>query len=163
MKKIFSDEIYSTPPAKIIATNRIVFNHIDEAWSIELFMIVYKTSDKIGFRYMFEIIASLPKQTCGTPLKKRNAQSKTNEIWKTLTISKRSLVKIECDRGADFYLSVLQKFLTVKNINHYSRFTDKGPRTAERAFITIRYFLKKPLFLKGNADWITKIPSLLKQ
>ena len=80
MKKIFSDEIYSTRPGKNNATKRIVFNHVEEAWSIELYMIVHKTSDKIGFRYMFEIIDNFPKQTCGTPLKKRNAQSKTNEI-----------------------------------------------------------------------------------
>ena len=34
--KIFIDEIYSSPPRKIYPTNKIVTNHIDETWSIDL-------------------------------------------------------------------------------------------------------------------------------
>ena len=49
MKKIdltitFIDETYSKPPRKSYPTNKIVYNHIDEIWSIDLAdMIDYKT------------------------------------------------------------------------------------------------------------------------
>ena len=47
-----------------------------------------------------------------------------------------------------------------KNIGHFSRYTDKGPSIAERVIRTIRNLLKKPNFLKGNADWLSELPSV---
>ena len=42
--KVFIDEIYSKPPIKNYPTNKIVYNYIDEIWSIDLAdMIDYKT------------------------------------------------------------------------------------------------------------------------
>ena len=50
-----------------------------------------------------------------------------------------------------------------KNIQHYSRFTDKGPTIAERVISTIRNLLKKPIFLPGKADWLSELPTIFKQ
>ena len=50
-----------------------------------------------------------------------------------------------------------------KNIHHYSRYTDEGPSIAERVIRTIRNLLKKPVFEKGNADWLSELPSAIKQ
>ena len=50
-----------------------------------------------------------------------------------------------------------------KNIQHYSCFTDKGPSIAERLIRTLRSLLKKPVFEKGNADWISELPSVVKK
>ena len=50
-----------------------------------------------------------------------------------------------------------------KNIHHYSRFTDKGPSIAERVIRTVRNLLKKPVFLAGNADWLSELASITKQ
>ena len=48
--KIFIDEIYNKPPIKKYPTNKIVYNHIDEKWSIDLAdKIVYKNSNNRGF------------------------------------------------------------------------------------------------------------------
>ena len=49
-----------------------------------------------------------------------------------------------------------------KNIQHYSRFTDKGPSIVERVIRTVRNLLKKPVFEKGNADWLSELPSVIK-
>ena len=43
LKKIFVDEICSKPPIKNHPTNKIIYNHIDEIWSIDLAdMVDYK-------------------------------------------------------------------------------------------------------------------------
>ena len=43
-------------------TNKIIYNHIDEIWSIDLAdMLVYKISDNKGFRYIFVIIDNSSK------------------------------------------------------------------------------------------------------
>ena len=86
------------------------------------------------------------------PLKNKYSQTITNEFSSILTTSKRKPLKTESDRGSDFYISIFQNFLKIKNIHHYSRFTDKGPSIAERVIRTLRKLLKKPEFLAGNAD-----------
>ena len=52
---------------------------------------------------------------------------------------------------------MFQSFSKSKNINRYLGFTIKCPRKAERLFTTI----KKPVFEKGNADWISELPSVI--
>ena len=96
-------------------------------------------------------------------LKNKYSQTITNGFSNILTTSKRSPVKLEWDRGTEFYNSFFQNFLKAKNIEHYSRFTDKRPSIAERVIKTIRNILKKPVLEKGNADWLGELPSVIKQ
>ena len=163
LTKIFIDEIYSKPPRKNYPTNKLIYNHLDEIWSIDLAdMIDYKISNNIGFRYIFIIVDNFSKYLWGIPLKNKYSQTITNEFSNILTTSKRKPLKIESDRGTEFYNSIFQNFLKSKNIHHYSRYTDKGPSIAERVIRTLRNLLKKPVFEKGKADWISELPSVVK-
>ena len=66
--KIFVDEIYSSPPKKNYSTNKIVYNHIDEVWIIDLAgMIDYKNLNNKGYRYIDISSLSLiiSKNVCG--------------------------------------------------------------------------------------------------
>ena len=164
LTKIFIDEIYSKPPRRNYPTNKIVYNHIDEIWSIDLADFSdYKTTNNEGFRYIFIIIDNVSKYLWTIPLKNKYSQTITNEFSNILIKSKRKPVKIESDRGSEFYNSVFQNFLKSKNIHHFSRFTDKGPSIAERAIRTVRNLLKKPVFLAGNADWLSELQSVIKK
>ena len=164
LMKIFIDELYSKPPKKNYPTNKIIYNHIDEIWSIDLGDFSdYKTSNNKGYRYIFIIIDNFSKYLWTIPLKNKYSQTITNEFSNILTKSKRKPLKIESDRGLEFYNNIFQNFLKSKNIQHYSRFTDKGPSIAERVIRTVRNLLKKPVFLAGNADWLSELPSVIKQ
>ena len=48
------------------------------------------------------------------PLKNKNSHTITQEFSKILITSKRSPVKLESDRGAEFYNSIFQKILKIK-------------------------------------------------
>ena len=145
-------------------TNKIVWSHIDEIWSIVLAdFFDNKTSNHKGFRYIFNIFDIFFKKTWCTPLKNKNIQTITNEFWSILTKSKRSPLKLESDRGSEWDFSVFQKFFKAKNIHHYSRFTDKGPSVAQKIIRTLRNLLKKPKFGKRSADWLSELPSVLKR
>ena len=49
--KIFIDEIFSKRSSKYYPANKIIYNHIDEIWSVDLAdMIAYKTLNNKGFR-----------------------------------------------------------------------------------------------------------------
>ena len=162
--KIFIDEIYSKPPMRNYPTNKIIYNHIDEIWSIDLAdMIDYKIANNKGYRYIFIIIDNFSKYLWAIPLKNKYSQTITEEFSNILTTSKRKPLKLESDRGTEFYNSIFQSFLRNKNIQHYSRFTDKGPSIAERVIRTVRTLIKKPVFEKGRADWLSELPSVIKQ
>ena len=164
LTKIIIDEVYNKPPKKNYPTNKIVYNNIDEIWSIDLADFSdYKTFNNKGFRYIFIIIDNFSKYLWTIPLKNKYSETITTEFSKILTKSKRKPLKIESDRGTEFYNSIFQNFLRNKNFHHYSRFIDKGPSITERVIRTVRSLLKKPVFEKGRADWLSESPSVIKQ
>ena len=107
------------------------------------------------------MIDNFSKYFWATPLKKNYSQTITNEFSKTLTTSKRKALKLEPDRGTEFYNSTFQNFLRSRNIQHYSRYTDKRPSIAERVIKTLRNFLKKPVLLAGNANWLSELSAVV--
>ena len=123
----------------------------------------YKTSNNKGFRYVLIVIDNFSKYLWAIPLKNKFSQTITNEFSNILTTSKRKPNKLKSDRGSEFYNSIFQNFLKSKNIQHFSRYTDKGPSIAERVIRTLRNLLRKPVFEKGNADWLSELPSVIKQ
>ena len=162
--KIFIDEIYSKAPKKNYPTKKILYNHIDEIWSVDLAdMKDYKISNNKGCRYIFIIIDNFSKFLWAIPLTNKYSESITNEFSNILTTLKRKPLELESDRGSEFYNSIMQNFLKSKNINHYSIYTDKGSSIAERVFRTVRSLLKNSVFEKGNADWLSELPSVIKQ
>ena len=164
LTKIFINEIYSKPLKKNYPTNKIIYNRIDEMWSIDLAdMIDYKTSNNKSFRYIFIIIDNLSKYFWAIPLKNKNSQIITNEFSNILAKSKSKPLKLESDRGSEWYNSIFQNFTKAKNIHHYSCFTDKGPSVVERVIRSVRNLLKKPVFEKGKADWLSELLSVVKQ
>ena len=133
-----------------------MYNSIDEIWSIDIAGFSdFKTSNIKGFRYIFTITVNFSNYLLCVPLNNKYSQTITNEFSNILSTSKRSPHKIESDREAEFYNSRFQNFLRTKNIQHYSRFTDKGPCIAKRVIRTKRNLLKKPVFSAGNANWIS--------
>ena len=94
---------------------------------------------------------------------KKNKKTKTDNFSKVLTKSKEEPLKIEGDRGGQWYNSIFRNFLKAKKIQQYSRFTDKGPSIAKRVNRTIKNLLKKPVFEKRNAIWLSEMPSVIKQ
>ena len=109
------------------------------------------------------MIDNFSKYLFAIPLRNKYSQTITNEFSNISTTSKRKPLKIESDRGAEFYNYIFQNFLKSKNYQHYSRFTDKGPSIAKRVIRTLRNLLKKPVFEKGNANWISELPSVIRQ
>ena len=94
LTKIFIDEIYSKPSRKNYETNKIIYNHIDEIWSMDLAeMIDYKISNNKLFRYTFIIFDNFSKHLWDIPLKNKFSQTITNEFSNILSTSKRGLSK----------------------------------------------------------------------
>ena len=109
------------------------------------------------------IIDNFSKYGWTVPLKNKNAQTIKDSFENILISSKRKPNLIESDRGKEFYNNIFQDFLNKINIKLYSRNTYLGAVFAERFNKTIRDLLKRPVFEKGDGNWIDLLPTITKQ
>ena len=162
--KIFINEIYSKPPKKYYVTNKTDVYHIDDTWSLDILDLKdYGPENNRNYRYVLVIIDNFSKFGWTIPLKNKNAQTIKDSFENILINSKRKPNLIESDRGKEFYDNIFQDFLNKNNIELYSRNSSYGAVFAERFNKTIRDLLKRPVFEKGDGNWIDILPTITKQ
>ena len=96
-------------------------------------------------------------------MKNKYGQSITDAFSQIIKISKRKPNLLETNDGKEYVNKIFNDFLNNNKIKRYSRYTNKGAVFAERFNRTIRNLLKKPVFEKRNADWLSQLPSVIKQ
>ena len=162
--KIFIDEIYSRPPNKNYETNKTMIKSIDDTWSSDLLdMNDYGPKNNRCYRYILVVIDNFSKFGWTIPLKNKYSQSITDAFSQIIKTSRRKPNLLETDDGKEYVNIIFNEFLKNHNIKRYSRNTALGAVFAERFNRTIRNLLKKPVFEKGNADWLSELPSVIKQ
>ena len=162
--KIFINEIYSKGPKKNFATNKTDVYYIDDIWSLDILDLQdYGPENNRNYRYVFVIIDNFSKFGWTIPLKNKNAQTIKDSFENILINSKRKPNLVESDRGKEFHNNIFQDFLNKNNIKLYSRNSSYGAVFAERFNRTIRYLLKRPVFEKGESNWIDVLPTITKQ
>ena len=162
--KIFINEIYSKPPRKYYPTNKTDVYYIDIIWSLDILDLKdYGPENNRGYRYALVVIDNFSKFGWTVPLKNKNAQTIKDSFENILISSKRKPNLIETDRGKEFYNNIFQDFLNKNNIKLYSRNSSYGAVFAERFNRTIRDLLKRPVFEKGDGNWIDVLPKITKQ
>ena len=164
LTKIFIDEIYSKAPKRHYPTNKTIIKSIDDTWSSDLLdMNDYGPKNNKGYRYILVVIDNFSKFGWTRSLKNKYFQSITNAFSEIIKSSNRKPSHLETDDGKEYVNKIFNEFLNNNNIKRYSRYTDKGAVIAERFNRTIRNLLKKPVFLAGNADWLSELPSVIKK
>ena len=162
--KIIINEIYSKPPKRNYATNKTDVYFIDEIWSLDILDLKdYGPENNRGYRYILVIIDNFSKYGWTKPLKNKNAQTIKDSFENILISSKRKPNLIESDRGKEFYNNIFQDFLNKNDIKLYSRNSSYGAVFAERFNHTLRDLLKRPVFEKGDVNWIDVLQTITKQ
>ena len=162
--EIFINEIYSKPPKKYYVTNKTDVYHIDDTWSLDILDLKdYGPENNRNYRYVLVVIDNFSKFGWTIPLKNKNAQTIKDSFENILINSKRKPNLIELDRGGEFYNNIFQDFLNKNNIKLYSKNSSYGAVFAERFNRTFRDLLKRPVFEKGDSNWIDVLPTITKQ
>ena len=137
---------------------------IDDTWSSDLLdMNDYGIKNNKGYRYILVVIDNFSKFGWTIPLKNKYAQSIKDAFSQIIKTSRRKPNLLETDDGKEFVNKLFGEFLNNHNIKRYSRNTALGSVFSERFNRTLRNLLKKPVFLAGNADWFSELPSVIKQ
>ena len=151
---MFKDEIYSKGPKKKYSTSKTDVYFIDDIWKVDILDLrEYGPEKNRGYRKTLVIIDNFSKFGWNVPLKNKKAQIKMDSFENTLITSKSKPNLIETDRGEDFYEKCFQNFSN-SNIKHYSRNTTIGVVFSKRFFRRFRDPIKKPVFGKGESNWI---------
>ena len=138
--------------------------YIDDIWSLDILDLKdYGLENNRGYRYVLVVIDNFSKYGWTVSLKNKNDQTIKNSFENILISSKRKPDLIESDRCKEFYNNIFQDFLNKNNIKLYSRNSSFGSVFAERFNRTIRDLLKKPVFEKGDGNWIDILPTITKQ
>ena len=162
--KIFINEIYSKGPKRNYLTNKTDVYYIDDVWSLDVLDLKdYGPKNNRGYRYVLVVIDNFSKFGWTFPIKKKNAQTIKQSFENVLISSKRKPNLIERNRGKEFYNNFFQEFLNKKNNKLYSGNSSYGAVFAESFNPTIRDLPKKPVFEKGDAEWIDVLPTKTKQ
>ena len=123
----------------------------------------YGPENNRGYRYVLVFIDNFSKFGWTLPLKNKKALTIKDSFEITLINSNRKPDLVESDRGKEFYNNIFQDFLNKNDIKLYSRNSSYGAVFAERFNRTIRDLLKKPVFEKGDGNWIDILPTITKQ
>ena len=162
--KIFINEIYSKGPRKSYPTNKTDVYYIDDIWSLDILDLKdCGPENNRNYRYVLVIIDNFSKFGWTIPLKNKNAQTIKDSFENILINSKRKPNLLESDRGKEFYNNIFQDFLNKNDIKHYSRNSSYGAVFAERFNKTIRDLPKRPVFEKGDGNWIDILPTITEQ
>ena len=152
------------PPSKKYPTKKTIIKSIDNIWSSDLLdMNDYSPKNNKDYRYILVVTYNFSRFGRTIPLKNNYPQSVTNAFPKVIETSRRKPEFLETYDGKDYVNKIFNEFLNNNSITKYSRYTDKEAVFAERFNITIRNLLKKPTFLAGNADWMSELPSVIKE
>ena len=162
--KIFWNEIFSKPPKNIYATKKTDVYHIDDIWTLDILDLKdYGPENNRGYRYVLVIIDTFSKTGWTVPLKNKNAQTIKDSFESIIISSKRKQNLLEGDRDRGFYNNMFQSFLNDNNIKLYSRNSSYGAVFAEGFNRINRDLPKRPVFERGDANWIDVLPTKTKQ
>ena len=114
------------------------------------------------YRYILVVIDKYSKFGWTIPLKNKYAKSITDAFSQFAKSSKRKPNLLETNDGKEYVNKIFNEFLNNHNIKRCSRNTTLGAVLAERFTRIIRTLLKKPVFLKGNTDSLSELPSIIK-
>ena len=149
---------------KIYPTNKTIIKSLKDTWSsIFLDMNDYGIKNNKAYRYILVVIDKLSKIGWIIPLKNKYAQSIFDAFSQIFISSKRKPNLLETDDSKEYANKNFNEFSNKNNTERFFRNTALGAVFAENFNRTICNRLKKPVFEKIIADWLSELSSVIKK
>ena len=161
--EILSKELHK--PKRInFERRRVVSNHIDYIWGIDLITMIKYSKQNNNYKYALTVIDFFSKHSWCYPLENKNY----NEIINSFKdIFKKSKIKpnfIQSDERSEFTNKQVQKFFNDNNIKWYHIYNrDIKCSICERFNRTILNKIYKNSTLNNNIIWINDLNKLVKE
>ena len=137
---------------------------IDDLWILDILDLKnYSPENNRGYRYVLVVINFSSKFGWTIPLKNKNAPTMKDCFEKSLIPSKLKPNLLKSVDGIDFVNKDFTDLLNENQVKRYSRYTSIGAVFAERFNRTFGDLPKRPVFERGDANWIDVLPVITKQ
>ena len=161
--EILSQELHK-PKRVNFERRRVISNHIDHIWGIDLITMIKYSKQNSNYRYILTVIDFFSKHSWCYPLKNKNSNEIINSFKDIFKKSKRKPKMIQSDEGSEFTNKHVQKFFNDNNIKWYHTYNrDIKCSICERFNRTILNKIYKNFTLNNNTIWIKDLNKLVKE
>lgn len=137
-----------------------IMTAIDDTFQADLIeMRQYATQNK-GYKYILVVIDTFSKYVWTSPLIDKSGLKVTNAMKSIFDRCGRICRNLHTDKGKEFFNVHFKNLMKLKNINHYSTFTNKKASIVERLNRTLLGKLWQRFTLNGNQKWLNEIRSV---
>ena len=130
---IIAEELHK-PIIKHFKRRKVIINHLDEIWAIDL----AEMPSSNGFKYILVIIDCWSKYSWCVPIKNKTGEIVMNALKDVINKSKRCPKKIWSDDGKEFWNQTFKTFLKEKSIELYSTKNETKSCIVERLIKTLK-------------------------
>ena len=132
---------------------------INYLWQADLLDLQKHSRKNNGYRYCCFVIDTFSKKLWVEKLKRKTGLQLTQAL--SLLLMTERPIKLQVDRGTEFYNSSFKTMLDSLGIQLYSTFSDKKASIVERVQRTIRGRLFKAFTSQNNKRWVDVLPQLV--
>ena len=160
-KEQYAQEIHK-PYRRTPIFRKVKTKYKDQIWSADLVIMPPEFQGRNGkYKYILTVIDLYTKYAWAIPLKTKTGEDVKNGFVKILKESKRKPKKLWCDKGKEFYNSIMNNFLEKHNVKIYSVESEFKAGVVERFNRTLKEKMWKQFTIQGNQKWFDILPKLL--
>src|SRR5436190_4216068 len=140
---------------------RVTLKGINDLYQADLVELIPYAKTNKGMKYIMTMINCFTKFAFAVPLK-----NKTNmEVAKVLEpiLSKIKIKNFQTDMGKEWFNTHVHKLMLKYGINHYATYTEMKASIVERLNRTLKEKMWREFTAKGNYEWLTLLPLIVKQ
>ena len=159
VRRGIAEELHK-PARKNYTRRKVTLKGINDLYQADLVeMQPYAKLNK-GYRYIMTMINCLTKFAFAVPLKDKSGPEVAKAIEPIL--SKHKMKHFQTDQGKEWFNKHVSSLMKKYNINHYATFSDLKASIVERLNRTIKERMWKEFTAKGNYEWLTILPNIVK-
>ena len=159
---LFKQDVYTlhAPAAINFKRNTVFVNGIDKQFQMDLVEMGEYAHENSGVRYLLTCIDVFSKYAWVRPLYDKTAASVT-AAFKDVLDQGRKPVKVQTDRGTEFYNRTFQNLLTQYNIKHFSTGNDTKASIIERFNRTLKTKMWRYLTAVNSRKYLPVLQQLV--
>lgn len=117
--------------------------------------------DNFGNKYLLTVIDCFSRYAAAIPLRTKKGSDVVAALGKAFRQMGGFPIKLQTDRGTEFYNSDVKSFLRENNVSHFSTDQEYKAQIVERFNRTVRERVKKFMIAKGSLQFVPSLPSLI--
>lgn len=160
IRKVIAEELHR-PARRKYARRKVTLKGLNDLYQLDLVEMGPYARQNKGMRYILTIINCFSKFAFATPLKTKSGADVARALEPIL--KKHKMKHLQGDQGKEFFNKQVMGLVKKYGVNLYHSFSDLKSSIVERFNRTLKEKVWKKFTEKGTYEWVSILPSLVKQ